>query len=43
VRDDYGVYGIPANFLIGPDGRILATDLNGEKIKAAVASALAQQ
>ena len=37
----YGVYGIPALFLIGPDGKVLATDLRGSKIKEAVAAALA--
>ena len=38
----YGVYGIPAIFLIGPDGKVLATDLRGSKIKEAVAAALAR-
>lgn len=42
VTQDYGVYGIPAIFLIGPDGKVLATDLRGSKIKEAVALALAQ-
>jgi len=42
VAAQYGVFGIPAIFLIGPDGRILATDLRGDKIKEAVASALAR-
>ncbi len=37
----YGVYSIPAVFLIGPDGKVLATDLRGSKIKEAVAAALA--
>ena len=37
----YGVYGIPSIFLIGPDGKILATDLRGPKIKEVVAAALA--
>jgi thiol-disulfide isomerase/thioredoxin len=36
----YGVYGIPAIFLIGPDGKVLATDLRGTKIKEAVSTAL---
>ncbi len=40
VTPNYGVYGIPAIFLIGPDGKVLATDLRGPKIKAAVATAL---
>lgn len=41
VSSRYGVFGIPAIFLIGPDGRVVATDLRGEKIEAAVGSALA--
>lgn len=36
----YGVYGIPAIYLIGPDGKVLATGLRGAKIKEAVASVL---
>jgi thiol-disulfide isomerase/thioredoxin len=36
----YGVYGIPAIFLISPDGKVLATGLRGAKIKEAVAAAL---
>ena len=43
VREQYGVYGIPAIFLIGPDGKVLATNLEGDKIRATVASALAVQ
>jgi peroxiredoxin len=42
VTQAYGVYGIPAVFLIGPDGKVLATALRGLKIKEAVALALAQ-
>jgi len=42
VTPKYGVFGIPSIFLIGPDGRIVATGLRGPKIKEAVASALAQ-
>jgi hypothetical protein len=37
---DYGVRTIPSIFLVGPEGTLLATDLNGEKIKPAVARAL---
>lgn len=40
VPDRWAVEGIPAIFLVGPDGKILARDLRGEAIKAAVASAL---
>ena len=29
---DYGVNGIPAILLIGPDGKVIATELRGEKI-----------
>ena len=40
LPDDYGVRGIPSIFLIGPDGKIAASDLRGESIKPAVAKAL---
>jgi thiol-disulfide isomerase/thioredoxin len=40
VTQRYGVYGIPAIFLIGPDGKVLATGLRGTKIKETVASVL---
>jgi len=36
----YDATAIPATFLIGPDGKILAKDLRGEKVKATVAEAL---
>jgi peroxiredoxin/5-hydroxyisourate hydrolase-like protein (transthyretin family) len=39
----YGVEGIPAIFLIGPDGRIVARDLRGDAIRAAVGQALGNQ
>ena len=38
----YGVVGIPAIFLIAPDGRVLATDLRGEQIEAVVKDALSK-
>ncbi len=38
----YGATAIPATFLIGPDGRILATGLRGERLKSAVAKVLSQ-
>jgi thiol-disulfide isomerase/thioredoxin len=38
---DYHFDSIPEILLIGPDGKILATDLRGSKIKNAVAAALA--
>jgi thiol-disulfide isomerase/thioredoxin len=37
----YKVRGIPALFLISPDGKIAATSLRGPRIKAAIAKALA--
>ncbi len=36
----YGATAIPATFLIGPDGRILAAGLRGEKLKSTVAGVL---
>ena len=36
----YSVRSIPATFLIGPDGRILAKNLRGAKLKEAVQRAL---
>jgi peroxiredoxin len=43
VPERFGVEGIPAIFLIGPDGKIVARDLRGEAIKTAVANALQRQ
>jgi peroxiredoxin len=40
VVTTYGATAIPATFLIGPDGKIIARDLRGEKTKTAVAEAL---
>ena len=39
----FGVWFGPAAFLIGPDGRILAKDLEGEAIKRAVAKVLSSE
>ena len=36
----YGATAIPATFLIGPDGRIVARDFRGEELKKAVEAAL---
>ncbi len=36
----FGITGIPANFLIGRDGRVVATDLRGEALGQAVAELL---
>jgi hypothetical protein len=41
VTPTYGVESIPAILLVGPDGRVVATQLRGAKIKEAVAAALA--
>jgi peroxiredoxin len=43
VAKNYGVTLIPQIMLIGPDGKIIARDLRGPKIKAVVASALAKR
>ena len=40
VPEEYGTYGIPATFLIGPKGKVIARNLSGEAIKAAVEKAL---
>jgi len=42
LPDKYGVEGIPSIFLIGPDGKILAKDLRGDRIKASVERTLAR-
>jgi thiol-disulfide isomerase/thioredoxin len=39
----YGVESIPFTVLIGPDGKIIGTDLRGEKLAGAVGKALAKQ
>jgi peroxiredoxin len=41
IPDLYGVDGIPAIFLIGPDGKIVARDLRGPDIDQAITHALA--
>jgi peroxiredoxin/protocatechuate 3,4-dioxygenase beta subunit len=40
VVTKYGATAIPATFLIGPDGRIIARDLRGKQAQEAVAKAL---
>ncbi|MGD2174868.1 MAG: carboxypeptidase regulatory-like domain-containing protein, partial [Candidatus Brocadiaceae bacterium] len=40
VPDRFGVRGIPAIFLIDPEGQIVARDLRGQRIKRAVETAL---
>ncbi len=37
---NYGVDAIPSNFLIGPDGKIIARDLRGEALEAKLAELL---
>jgi hypothetical protein len=39
----YGVRGIPAIFLISPEGKVVERGLRGEKIKEAVAKALKEK
>lgn len=41
VLKDYGVSEIPATFLIGPDGKVIAKGMRGDGIKGAVSKALA--
>src|SRR5689334_20275469 len=38
---DFGVQGIPSIWLIGPDGKILLKDLEGDELAAAVKKQLA--
>jgi peroxiredoxin len=40
VTQTFGIDGIPAILLIGPDGKIIANNLRGSKIKEAVAAVL---
>jgi len=40
---DYGVIGIPSIWLIGPDGKVVARDLRGEKLREAVRQAVQGQ
>ena len=40
ILRDYGVRHVPMFFLIGPDGKILATDLLGKELEAAVEKSL---
>jgi beta-lactamase regulating signal transducer with metallopeptidase domain/peroxiredoxin len=40
IPRDYTVRALPATFLIGPDGKIMARDLRGEELERAVAAAL---
>jgi len=40
IAGQYGIQSIPATFLIGPDGKIIARDLRGPALEKAVAAAL---
>lgn len=40
VVKEYGIGGIPANILIGPDGRIIAKSLSAEQLKSVLAKVL---
>lgn len=42
VTSSYGVYAIPSILLIGPDGKIVARDMRGTKIRETVAAELDQ-
>lgn len=39
---DYGVRGIPSIWLIGPDGKVVARDLRGQKLRDAVSKAVGE-
>lgn len=43
VTEDFGVTSVSQVMLIGPDGKLIAKDLHGERIKAAVNAALGQR
>ncbi|MGD8499952.1 MAG: redoxin domain-containing protein [Phycisphaerales bacterium] len=40
IAKDYRIPGVPWIFLVGPDGKIIAKNLHGEKLKSAVHKAL---
>jgi beta-lactamase regulating signal transducer with metallopeptidase domain/peroxiredoxin/protocatechuate 3,4-dioxygenase beta subunit len=40
VPESWGVQGIPAVFLVGPDGKIVAKGLRGDQVKAEIGKAL---
>lgn len=43
LAEKYGVEAIPFTILVGPDGKIIGTNLRGEKLGEAVSSALAKK
>ena len=40
IREAWGIEAIPAIWLIGPDGKLVARDLRGEALREAVRKAL---
>jgi Thioredoxin-like len=42
IAASFGVQYLPSIFLIGPDGRVIAKDLEGDQIKQAVAASLSK-
>lgn len=42
VLDNYGVRGIPSVFLVGPDGKVVAKNLRGDRVAEVVAKALGE-
>jgi peroxiredoxin len=40
VRDAWGIRGIPANYLVGPDGKVVASNLRGKDLAGQVEAAL---
>ena len=40
ISDAFGVHGIPATFLVGRDGKVIAVGLRGEQMKAEIEKAL---
>jgi hypothetical protein len=43
IAKEYGIEGIPAKFLIGADGKIIAKNLRGEQLKLAVTKAIEKE
>ena len=43
IAERYGVYGIPSIFFIGPDGKLLSTNLRGPNMLSEVKSILSQK
>jgi hypothetical protein len=40
LPDAYGERGLPSIWMIGPDGKVIAKDLHGRQIRAAIAQVL---